>query len=86
MLTRNELKQLRNEITLNSIFLKDYKNSFDIDIKKVYCFFDSYMEYLYSLADDDKYSGDAFDVMNKYDNDINLWTYYNIFIDNPLEK
>lgn len=41
MMTYNNFKKLRNEIVLNSLFLKDYSNSFYIKNKTVCAFFDS---------------------------------------------
>ena len=42
-MTYKQFKQLRNEIVLNSLFLKDYSNSFYIKNKTVCAFFDSAM-------------------------------------------
>ena len=44
MLNKKQFKQLRNEIVLNSLFLKDYNNSFYIKNKTAYAFFDSAIE------------------------------------------
>ena len=49
-LTKEQLWELRQEITLNSIFIRDYENSFDIDVEECYTFFDGYVEYLGELA------------------------------------
>jgi len=84
MLTKNQLKQLRKEICLNSLFLKDYNNSFYIKEKTVCDFMDSYIEYLHELASDDNYNGD--DVIDRYDNIDNLYNYYCLFEDDPLIK
>ena len=43
-MTKQELQQLRNEITLNSIYTSDYNNSFNIDPRQVQDFFDGYLE------------------------------------------
>ena len=53
MMTYKQFKQLRNEIVLNSLFLKDYSNSFYIKNKTVCAFFDSAIE---SINDDYKES------------------------------
>lgn len=45
MLTYEQLKQLRGEIVLNSIFVKDYSNSLGIDPQRVCDFFEGYLEY-----------------------------------------
>ena len=81
MLTKNELKKLRNEITLNSVFLKDYSNSLYIKEKTARAFFDSYMEYLNELSD----SNELDDIL-KNDNFINLWNYYLSYENDPLLK
>ena len=38
-MTKQELQQLRNEITLNSLYTSDYNNSFNIDPRQVQDFF-----------------------------------------------
>ena len=45
MLTYEQLKQLREEITLNSLYVRDYKNSFGIDPSKVCDFFYGWLDY-----------------------------------------
>ena len=87
MLSKKELKQLRNEIVLNSVFIKDYSNSLGIDENKVCTFFDGYAEYLNELALSGKnYKIDYYERITKYDTIKNLWNYYNIFFDDPLSK
>lgn len=46
MLTKKEFYQLRKEIVLNSLYLNDYKNSFNIKEKSVCDFFESALEYV----------------------------------------
>lgn len=46
-LNESQVIQLRNEITLNSLFLGDYKNSFGIDVEEVCNFFDSFLSWAY---------------------------------------
>lgn len=72
MLTKNQLKQLRNEISLNSVFLKDYSNSFYIKEKTVCAFFESFLEYIDELAP----GMDFYDAIEKYDNIDILYNYY----------
>ena len=74
MLTKKQLKQLRNEITLNSLYLKDYNNSLFIKEKTVCDFFNSYIEYLYEIVSDETL--DIYDILDKYDNDNRLYNYY----------
>ena len=74
MLTKNQLKQLRKEIVLNSLYLKDYSNSLYIKEKTACAFFDSYIEYLYEIATEDQFkSKDILDVIDRYDNIDNLY-------------
>lgn len=84
MLTKKQLKQLRNEICLNSLYLKDYENSLYIKEKTVCNFFDSFLEYIYNEYD---VTGlDFNDVMDKYDNIETLYNYYLLFEDDPLKQ
>lgn len=85
MLTKNQLKQLRKEIVLNSLFLNDYNNSLFIKEKTACAFFDSYIEYLYEIAHENNFkSNDITDVLNKYDNIENLYNYYLCYENDPL--
>ena len=77
MLTKKEIKTLKNEIVLNSLFLKDYSNSLYIKNKTVYSFFDSYIENLYDIAENDGFiNHDIYDILEKYDNIDVLYNYY----------
>lgn len=76
MLTKNKLKQLRNEITLNSLDLKDYSNTLNIKEKTASSFFDSCMNELLEKASADGFHGDIIDIIDKYDNIDNLYNYY----------
>lgn len=78
MLTKKQLKQLRSEITLNSLFFNDYSNTLYIKNKTACVFFDGYMEYIYDLATEEKHNNNlnVFDVIDEYDNIINLYNYY----------
>ena len=44
MMTEQQLSQLRSEISLGSLYVHDYENSFGIDPNKVGDFFDTYIE------------------------------------------
>lgn len=81
MLTKKELKQLRNEITLNSLFFKDYSNTLFIKEKTACNFFDSYMEYL-----SDNFKCKDIDDIFKHDNLTNLYDYYFSFEYDPLKR
>ena len=85
MLTKKQLKQLRKEIVLNSLYIKDYSNSLYIDPKTCCNFFDSYIEELYYIAEEDGFnSDDISDIIDKYDNIENLYNYYLCYEDEPL--
>ena len=74
MLTKNQLKQLRNEITINSVFLKDYSNSLYIKEKTAFYFFDSFMDYI-----DNTYNFnnmDFYELLEIHDNIDELYQYY----------
>ena len=46
-LSKRKLAELRKEIVLDSLFLRDYKNSLGLDENAVYYFFEGYSEMLY---------------------------------------
>ena len=50
--SKEDLKQLRSEVVLNSIWYSDYTNSFGIKEKSVAYFFEGYNEYLCELAEE----------------------------------
>ena len=50
--TREDLKELRNEIVLNSLFLADYENSFRISEESCCAFFDGYYNFLWDKAEE----------------------------------
>lgn len=70
--TRDELKQLRSEIILDSIYIDDYANSFNIDKELVRDFFNGYSDYLYELKEDP----DGANPENDFDNIDNLESWY----------
>ena len=84
LLTREELRDLRKEIILNSLYTSDYENTHHILPKDVQDFFDGYIEYLYELAEENGENPDIQDLCIKYDNADNLENWYNCFEDNPL--
>lgn len=73
--TKEQLWALRNEITLNSLFINDYSNTFDIDAKECCTFFEGYVEYLEELAEADGGVTDV-DTFMKYDNATNLYDWW----------
>jgi hypothetical protein len=67
----NTLWALREEIVLNSLFLKDYNNSFQFSPESVRSFFDGYVDFLLELAKEDGKTE-----IGEYDTMDNLFTYY----------
>lgn len=78
-----QLKRLRSDIVLNSVFLNDYENRYGFDTQEVSELFDGYLNYLdrlldenaggkYIHTDDDTYYKDLFAL----DNITTLWDYY----------
>ena len=74
-LTKEELWELRNEITLNSLYVADYFNSFGYDSEDVSNFFDGYVEYLGEIAEDN--GGEWYD----HDDEDNLERWFNCYDD-----
>lgn len=50
--TQQDLWNLREEIVLNSLYLSDYGNTFDLDVRCVSDFFDGYVEYLAEMIEE----------------------------------
>ena len=74
-LTKEQLWELRQEIELNSLYLRDYNNSFNIDTKECKTFFDGYVKTLYMFAGIYK-KHDFIEIVNKYDNIENLYGFW----------
>lgn len=94
--TKDDLKELRNDIALGSIYLSDYDNRFGIDRKFIYDFFDGFGEFIYEEAKEDaadqeiEFDDDWEHIVDKYDTVDMLNNYYWItdytdFIDDPKE-
>ena len=86
-MTFYDVKKLRQEIKLNSLFVSDYENSFGYDPHKVCDFFDGYVEYLAELMEEEKGSvpdNVYFDVLWTYDTDENLKDWWTCFEENPF--
>lgn len=79
-LTADELWTLRTEITLNSLYIADYHNSFGFKAKHICYFFDGYMDFIYELCEE---KGLECVVENaiKFDNKTNLESWFNCFDD-----
>ena len=94
-MTKQELQQLRNEITLNSLYTSDYDNSFNIDPQQVQDFFDGYLAYCETIPNDngdllcdmDLSYADYYDTLFTIANNIdNLYDYYISFEEDPLSQ
>lgn len=96
-LTKTQLKKLRQQITLNSLFTDDYTNTFNIPPKQVQDFFDGWLEYCETIPTND--NGDLlcdlnlphneyYDTLFKLANNIDeLYTYYiYMFDEDPLSQ
>ena len=86
MLTKKQLKQLRDEIVLNSIFLKDYDNTLFIKRDRVCNFFNSFIEYIEEIYTE-KHGHSAYsydDLFKEYDNINTLYDYYKYMEYDPL--
>lgn len=71
---KNNLKKLRKEIILNSLFLADYENSFNVSPEDCCDFFDGFLNYYDDLE------------IDQVDNIENLLNYYLIIENNKLKK
>lgn len=82
---KETLWDLRKEISLCSIFVSDYHNTFGVDENICYLFFDSYGDYLQELMEengipDEKY----FEFLATYDTPENLYAWYSCYEEEPL--
>lgn len=77
-LTHEELKKLREEIVVGSLYYDDYVNSFDFDCHDISYFFDGYESYLRELMEEDGADNSQF---KEYDNLNNLIGWFNCYDD-----
>ena len=63
-LNAEELKKLRNQICIGSIYISDYNNTLNVPANEVSDVSDCYVDYLFDLAGDDADYNDAY----KFDN------------------
>lgn len=83
--TKEELKQLRKEVVLYSLYQSDYENSFGLPADFVEDFFDGYADFIAEVANDPQ----GEDSSNGYDNIDTLERWYNIVdysVDEKLEE
>lgn len=79
-LGKTQLKRLRNDIVLNSLYIADYNNRYGIDPHDVCDFFDGYMEYLWEL-EKEKYGkklDNVEDFYKEFDNIENIWNWHGL--------
>lgn len=79
-LTEDQVCRLRCEIMLNSLFLGDYKNSFDIDTKEVCDFFNGFIEWAYGVWKE-HHTSKANVCLNDIDTYANLLDYFREYRD-----
>lgn len=76
-LNANQLWELRQQIVLNSVYVKDYENEFEFDPYSICNFFDDYIEYILDIAAEDGNGNlDMYEILKHYDNPDNLFDYY----------
>lgn len=83
-LTKQDLTKLRKEIVLNSLYYSDYSNSFGFREDSVCAFFEGYVDYITEIAEEDGFvftDNNFFDMVNKYDTEDNLWSWYYCYED-----
>lgn len=75
--SKEKLWELRKEIRLGSLYYSDYENSFDIPKDICSNFFDGFIEWCW-IIEEEKENGlrEWNDILNKYDNEIELWDYF----------
>lgn len=76
-LDEQSLWNLRNQISLTSIYYADYRNDFGFDEHSVCDFFDGYADYLSELMEEDGHTdSDFYRILDQYDNSCNLYEWY----------
>lgn len=84
-LTNEVILDLRKQIVLNSIYLRDYENDYNFDPKEVITFFDGYLDYIGEIMEEDGISDEEFwERLPDYDNEKYLLGWYDCFDKNPF--
>ena len=84
-LTTEVILDLRKQIVLNSIYLRDYENDYNFDPKEVITFFDGYLDYIGEIMEEDGISDEEFwERLPDYDNEKYLLGWYDCFDENPF--
>ena len=87
MLSQTDLWKLRQEIKLGSLFIADYRNSFDIDPHKVCDFFDGFLEFVGEEMREDHpgfNDEDFWELLPDYDTPEYLLDWYSCCEEDPL--
>ena len=86
-MSEENLWKLRQEIPLGSLFIADYRNSFNIDPRKVCDFFDGFQEFVEEKMRED-HPGfddkDFWELLPDYDTPEQLLDWYYCFEEDPL--
>ena len=76
-LNKDSLWQLRQEIVLGSIYIRDYKNSFDIPEEVCFAFFDGFLDDCWDIENElENGITEVDELYAKYDNAEALWNYF----------
>lgn len=81
--------ELRDQITLGSLFISDYRNTLGVDPREACDFFDGFVEFINELAADDgfDFSNGTFDELyGQYDTKENLEAWWYCFEECPLRS
>lgn len=85
MWSKNKLWALRQQITLGSLYFKDYRNELGVEEHTCFNFFDGYLDYLEELMKEDGIPDDqAWDYLKYYNTREELWNWYGCFEEDPL--
>ena len=74
-----QLRRLREDVDINSLYLIDYENRYGVDPKEAYDFFMGYLDYLEELMREDfpVYKDKMFwNAFPHYDTKKNLWDWW----------
>ena len=84
-MTSEMLWKLRMEIRLNSLYVSDFQNSFGFTAQSVSDFFDSYMDYLDELAEEEYGNDYMLEDVFDFDNEDNLYNWWGCYEWFPFE-
>lgn len=83
-MTKEELWKLRQEIVLDSLYARDYRNDMGFTPGSVRNFFDGYSDYLSDKAEENGTAAD--NAIDDYDSADSLWDYFNTYEDDPFAR